>query len=96
MHAIEVSKAAASGGPLLLLCPALSVGQTIPEVRVEAARPEAPAALHPVERYGADFIAQSDGFTADEVLASCWTRTHPSRIRSRDTAAAHRSGEPTK
>lgn len=57
-------------GPLLLLCPALSAAQAIPEVRVEAARPEAPAAISPVERFDAEFIAQTDGFTADEVLAS--------------------------
>src|SRR6187549_206872 len=57
-------------GPLLLLWPFLCVAQTIPEVRVEASRPESPASLNPVERYGADFIAQTDGFTADEVLAS--------------------------
>src|SRR3954469_1977235 len=62
----------------LLLCPALSVGQTpprrasdtTPEIRVEASRPDAPAPLNPVERFGTDFIAQTDGFTADEVLAS--------------------------
>src|SRR3954469_8549655 len=63
---------------LLLLWPALSAGQTpprrssdtTPEIRVEASRPDAPAALNPVERFGADFVAQTDGFTADEVLAS--------------------------
>jgi hypothetical protein len=57
-------------GPLFLFCPAWCIGQTIPEVRVEASRPEAPAAINPVERFDAEFIAQTDGFTADEVLAS--------------------------
>jgi len=57
-------------GPLFLFCPAWCLGQTIPEVRVEAARPVAPAAINPVEKFDAEFIAQTDGFTADEVLAS--------------------------
>jgi iron complex outermembrane recepter protein len=57
-------------GSLFLLSPALSAAQAIPEVRVEASRPEAPAAINPVERFDAEFIAQTDGFTADEVLAS--------------------------
>ena len=43
---------------------------TTPEIRVEATRPDAPAPVHPIERFDADFIAQTDGFTADEVLAS--------------------------
>jgi hypothetical protein len=41
-----------------------------PEILIEASRPEAPAEVHPIERFDADFIAQTDGFTADEVLAS--------------------------
>ena len=41
-----------------------------PELRIEASRPDAPAEPNPVERFDADFIAQTDGFTADEVLAS--------------------------
>ena len=41
-----------------------------PEIRIEAERPEAPAVANPIERFDADFIAQTDGFTADEVLAS--------------------------
>ena len=56
-------------GPLLLIYPALTVAQTIPEVRVQASRPEAPATLDPIELFDAEFIAQTDGFTADEVLA---------------------------
>ena len=40
------------------------------EVRVEGSRPDAPAVVNPIERFDADFIAQTDGFTADEVLAS--------------------------
>lgn len=57
-------------GSLLLLRPVASLAQTIPEVRVEAARPEPPAPVNPIERFDKDFIAQTDGFTADEVLAS--------------------------
>jgi iron complex outermembrane recepter protein len=41
-----------------------------PEILIEGSRPEAPATPHPIERFDADFIAQTDGFTADEVLAS--------------------------
>jgi hypothetical protein len=42
--------------------------EPIPEVRVNASRPEEPAPLDPVETFGADFIAQTDAFTLDEVL----------------------------
>src|SRR4051812_48169700 len=41
-----------------------------PELRIEGSRPDAPAEPNPIERFGTDFIAQTDGFTADEVLAS--------------------------
>src|SRR5690348_11926864 len=43
---------------------------TTPEIRIEATRPDAPAPVHPIEKFDADFIARTDGFTADEVLAS--------------------------
>jgi hypothetical protein len=50
--------------------PAASPRTPTPEILIEGSRPEAPASPHPIERFDADFIAQTDGFTADEVLAS--------------------------
>ena len=39
------------------------------EIRVEGSRPAAPAHLDPVEQFDAKFVARTDAFTADEVLA---------------------------
>src|SRR5688572_29520911 len=67
-----------------VLSPALSAAQTrsanespsadkagsIEEVRIQASRPDAGSTLEPIERYDAAYLAQTDAFTADEVLAN--------------------------
>src|SRR5690242_911852 len=50
--------------------PSAGKAEPIEEVRVQASRPDVGSTLDPVERYDAAYLAQTDAFTADEVLAN--------------------------